>query len=586
MAYTYEDFENELQESGLSGQFSSADLELAKNDPDAGMGILNAKKDYASATSDEERELANSAAESIRGNSGYSGGRDGSGYSRLHDGEDSDSGMSQSEINRLLRERGLTDEVKKIFADNDVHWGVSNGKIWAGSFDTKFMNDWANEYNISTDDWSRAKEKSGSKASWDLELDGRARAESYKRRAPIEEDVDYQSWINYAEKLGNETAAAYFEQLRNRKIEELGLDEEKTYKYQSDYDAFVPEKYLEYLHDSYAREINNTDANMDSGMRQTLGRLENAGLYDEANSLRREWGYQKNYETGEFEQLLSPDWRGRTLEQWYDLNTRSNLDHYYGSDGQYSPNWEFMNDWITYNRLNGTPVVTSDGAEASSWQDTWADMLSSGSFGNAGELLNVTGGDTGSGTSRLDNYEAMTGQSFGSGINRSTGTASSKSGSSGGSKSSSSSGKNGGSGENDEAEDAKKELNTAYHDAKSSVSGTAGQSRLEFNERARAAGLGSGAHSRGLAAIDSAGEKELEKLEKQRIEAINEIHRALGEDEEVYRAAVKDSIISGDAASAQELYDEYQEKKRKTEELKKYLEKLGKDSQITGRRGK
>lgn len=79
--YTYEDFEKALRNSGFEGQFSTADLALARRNPDAGMSLLNYKTDYRDATTDELRALANSGAEAIRKQYGeYSGGTDGSGF--------------------------------------------------------------------------------------------------------------------------------------------------------------------------------------------------------------------------------------------------------------------------------------------------------------------------------------------------------------------------------------------------------------------------------------------------------------------------------------------------------------------------
>ncbi|MBQ1244930.1 MAG: hypothetical protein IIX94_04215 [Clostridia bacterium] len=77
--YTYEDFEKKAQEYGLSGQISEADLKLAKNNPDAGVQILNAKNDWNNATTDEGRALANARAEEARkAFGGYTGGSSGS----------------------------------------------------------------------------------------------------------------------------------------------------------------------------------------------------------------------------------------------------------------------------------------------------------------------------------------------------------------------------------------------------------------------------------------------------------------------------------------------------------------------------
>ena len=79
--FTYDDFEREAKASGLRGQFSAADLALAQRDPDAGMSLLNYKRDYANASTDEARALANMGAENVRSSFGeYTGGTDGSGF--------------------------------------------------------------------------------------------------------------------------------------------------------------------------------------------------------------------------------------------------------------------------------------------------------------------------------------------------------------------------------------------------------------------------------------------------------------------------------------------------------------------------
>lgn len=79
--YTYQDFEKKANEYGLSGQISEADLKLAKENPDAGIAILNAKNDYKLATTDEGRALANAKAEETRRQFGsYTGGTAGSDF--------------------------------------------------------------------------------------------------------------------------------------------------------------------------------------------------------------------------------------------------------------------------------------------------------------------------------------------------------------------------------------------------------------------------------------------------------------------------------------------------------------------------
>ena len=79
--YTYEQFQQAAQNSGLLGQFSQSDLQLAQRNPDAGMSILTEKQNFANATTDEQRALANQRAEAIRASYGnYTGGKDGSGF--------------------------------------------------------------------------------------------------------------------------------------------------------------------------------------------------------------------------------------------------------------------------------------------------------------------------------------------------------------------------------------------------------------------------------------------------------------------------------------------------------------------------
>lgn len=81
MGYTnnYEDLLRDIQESGQ--YWSDYDLELARNNPDAGRSIYTYKQQYYNATTDAERLAANQGAEAIRARYGnYTGGGDGSGY--------------------------------------------------------------------------------------------------------------------------------------------------------------------------------------------------------------------------------------------------------------------------------------------------------------------------------------------------------------------------------------------------------------------------------------------------------------------------------------------------------------------------
>lgn len=78
MAYTYDDFVKAANQSGLMGQFSQDDLNLAQKHPEFGLSVLSLKKDYNNATTAEQRLLANQAANELRKSYGnYSGGADG-----------------------------------------------------------------------------------------------------------------------------------------------------------------------------------------------------------------------------------------------------------------------------------------------------------------------------------------------------------------------------------------------------------------------------------------------------------------------------------------------------------------------------
>ena len=81
MAYTYDDFVKAANQSGLMGQFSQDDLNLAQKHPEFGLSVLSLKKDYNNATTAEQRLLAIQAANELRKSYGnYSGGADGGSF--------------------------------------------------------------------------------------------------------------------------------------------------------------------------------------------------------------------------------------------------------------------------------------------------------------------------------------------------------------------------------------------------------------------------------------------------------------------------------------------------------------------------
>lgn len=66
MAYTYQDFETAANAAGMMGSFNEADLKIAQNNPEYGLGMLGIYKDLAGAKTEEQKTLANAAAEQLR----------------------------------------------------------------------------------------------------------------------------------------------------------------------------------------------------------------------------------------------------------------------------------------------------------------------------------------------------------------------------------------------------------------------------------------------------------------------------------------------------------------------------------------
>ena len=79
VSYTYDDFLKAYNQSGIG--FSDADMQLAKKNPNAGMGLIDAKVRWNQAKTAADRAKYNQQAEAIRSlYGGYLGGDDGFGY--------------------------------------------------------------------------------------------------------------------------------------------------------------------------------------------------------------------------------------------------------------------------------------------------------------------------------------------------------------------------------------------------------------------------------------------------------------------------------------------------------------------------
>ena len=79
VSYTYDDFLKAYNQSGIG--FSDADMQLARKNPNAGMGLIDAKVRWNQAKTAADRAKYNQQAEAIRSlYGGYLGGDDGFGY--------------------------------------------------------------------------------------------------------------------------------------------------------------------------------------------------------------------------------------------------------------------------------------------------------------------------------------------------------------------------------------------------------------------------------------------------------------------------------------------------------------------------
>lgn len=66
MAYSYDDFLNAANSSGMLNQFDDNDMKLAQQHPEYGLSMLSLKRDYGNASTDEQRLLINEASNQLR----------------------------------------------------------------------------------------------------------------------------------------------------------------------------------------------------------------------------------------------------------------------------------------------------------------------------------------------------------------------------------------------------------------------------------------------------------------------------------------------------------------------------------------
>ena len=148
MAYTYDDFLTKLNQSGLQGQFSQADMDTALLYPEFGMSMISAKQNYANAQTQEGRDMANALAEQLRSSYGnYVGGGDGSAYLNL--------GRKPSDYQSKYGS-AIDDAINSLNNYGDFSYGPA--PVYQSRYDEKMqglLNDMLNRqphlYNLETD---------------------------------------------------------------------------------------------------------------------------------------------------------------------------------------------------------------------------------------------------------------------------------------------------------------------------------------------------------------------------------------------------------------------------------------------------
>jgi hypothetical protein len=154
--YTYDQFEQALAQSGYT--FSAADLALAKEYPDAGMAILQYKKDWFLATTPEEKQAANDGANGVRSNYGnYTGGADGAQY-YLQDPTPSNYDMEEyinpykDQLNAALEDLTNRDPYSSQYDDriNTAFDNLTNRDPYSSQYEGQINDILSGNYDISS----------------------------------------------------------------------------------------------------------------------------------------------------------------------------------------------------------------------------------------------------------------------------------------------------------------------------------------------------------------------------------------------------------------------------------------------------
>lgn len=253
--YTYEEVEKKLKDHGL--YMSDDDLKLAKQNPDAGMSIVNYKIDYNNASDDAGRAAANQGAERIRTQYGnYTAGGAGDKY---YAGDPTPSSFSSG----YTKDVGSAYEKVKNYGDytydafEDKYAGERARLLEAIANPKEFSYDYSDDPNYKS--YAKQYRREGDRAMEDALAKAAANTGGVASSAAVTAAAQQGNY--YASQLADKIPALY-DAAYQRYLDEYTMKQNAYNAYQgetaADYDRYVNERNFskQLYDDKYSRLVN------------------------------------------------------------------------------------------------------------------------------------------------------------------------------------------------------------------------------------------------------------------------------------------------------------------------------------------
>lgn len=214
MAYTYDDFATAATQAGMLEKFSAEDLQVTKNNPEYGLSLLSLMRDEANATTNEQRLLAQEAANQLRKN--YSAIQNSSGTLNFTNPY---SGQISSALDKLTNygdfQYADEDRYQKLLAslsgENGIDYDYTQDPTWSA--------------------YKKAYLREGDRATRDTLA--KASAATGGRPSSYAVSAAAQAGNNYAAELTDMIPTLYQQEL-TRRMNALGaLESDRNYQYQN-----------------------------------------------------------------------------------------------------------------------------------------------------------------------------------------------------------------------------------------------------------------------------------------------------------------------------------------------------------------